>query len=44
MKLRQEGTPRRRFSSWAAVSRSRGRSAPCPLSWVICSRPFFNLT
>lgn len=30
-----------RFSSWAAVSRSRGRSAPCPLSWVICSRPFF---
>ncbi|KAL7087173.1 hypothetical protein ACP275_13G050600 [Erythranthe tilingii] len=36
----QEGTPRRRFYSWAAVSRSRGRSAPCPLSWVICSRPF----
>ncbi|XP_075515539.1 LOW QUALITY PROTEIN: uncharacterized protein LOC142550185 [Primulina tabacum] len=36
----QEGTPRRHFDSWAAVSRSRGRSAPCPLYWVICSRPF----
>ena len=22
---------------WAAVSRSRGRSAPCPRRWVICS-------
>lgn len=31
---------RRHFDSWAAVSRSRGRSAPCPLYWVICSRPF----
>lgn len=27
-----------RFSSWAAVSRSRGRSAPCPRRWVICSQ------
>ncbi|AEC06084.1 hypothetical protein AT2G07599 [Arabidopsis thaliana] len=34
----QEGTPRRRFYSWAAVSRSRGRSAPCPRRWVICSQ------
>ncbi|KAM3340770.1 hypothetical protein P3S68_028404 [Capsicum galapagoense] len=34
----QEGTPRRRFSSWAAVSRSRGRSAPCPRIWRICSQ------
>ncbi|XP_048129159.1 uncharacterized protein LOC125313465 [Rhodamnia argentea] len=34
----QEGSPRRRFSSWAAVSRSRGRSAPCPRRWVICSQ------
>uniref|UniRef100_A0A5C7GQF6 Uncharacterized protein n=1 Tax=Acer yangbiense TaxID=1000413 RepID=A0A5C7GQF6_9ROSI len=25
-------------SSWAAVSRSRGRSAPCPRRWVICSQ------
>ncbi|WOG81101.1 hypothetical protein DCAR_0100246 [Daucus carota subsp. sativus] len=33
----QQGAPRRRFSSWAAVSRSRGRSAPCPRIWVICS-------
>ncbi|XP_059290731.1 uncharacterized protein LOC132044264 [Lycium ferocissimum] len=33
----QQGTPRRRFSSWAAVSRSRGRSAPCPRIWGICS-------
>ena len=33
----QQGTPRRRFYSWAAVSRSRGRSAPCPRRWVICS-------
>ena len=24
--------------SWAAVSRSRGRSAPCPRIWVICSQ------
>nr|KAJ0203331.1 hypothetical protein LSAT_V11C500235070 [Lactuca sativa] len=30
-------TPRRRFSSWASVSRSRGRFAPCPRIWVICS-------
>nr|KAJ0205519.1 hypothetical protein LSAT_V11C500284740 [Lactuca sativa] len=30
-------TPRRRFSSWDAVSRSRGRFAPCPRIWVICS-------
>lgn len=35
----QEVRPRRRFSSWAAVSRSRGRSAPCPRIWVICSHP-----
>ena len=34
----QQGTPRRRFSSWAAVSRSRGRSAPCPRIWVIFSQ------
>ncbi|XP_058764376.1 uncharacterized protein LOC131637815 [Vicia villosa] len=34
----QQGTPRRRFYSWAAVSRSRGRSAPCPRIWVICSQ------
>lgn len=34
----QQGTPRRRFYSWAAVSRSRGRSAPCPRRWVICSQ------
>jgi len=27
-----------RFYSWAAVSRSRGRSAPCPRRWVICSQ------
>lgn len=27
-----------RFYSWAAVSRSRGRSAPCPRIWVICSQ------
>ncbi|XP_070048161.1 uncharacterized protein [Nicotiana tomentosiformis] len=33
----QQGTPRRRFSSWATVSRSRGRSAPCPRIWGICS-------
>nr|XP_043612514.1 uncharacterized protein LOC122584400 [Erigeron canadensis] len=33
----QQVTPRRRFSSWAAVSRSRGRFAPCPRIWVICS-------
>ncbi|RWR97728.1 hypothetical protein CKAN_02718100 [Cinnamomum micranthum f. kanehirae] len=33
----QQGTPRRRRPSWAAVSRSRGRSAPCPRRWVICS-------
>ncbi|KAK4545002.1 hypothetical protein RGQ29_032964 [Quercus rubra] len=32
------GTPRRRFYSWAAVSRSRGRSAPCPRIWVIRSK------
>ncbi|KAI9078675.1 hypothetical protein K1719_039355 [Acacia pycnantha] len=36
----QQGTPRRRFYSWAAVSRSRGRSAPCPRIWVICSNKF----
>lgn len=29
--------PRRCFSSWATVSRSRGRSAPCPRILVICS-------
>ncbi|XP_039833209.1 LOW QUALITY PROTEIN: uncharacterized protein LOC120694094 [Panicum virgatum] len=34
---KQEVTPRRRRPSWAAVSRSRGRSAPCPRRWVICS-------
>jgi len=34
----QQGTPRRRFYSWAAVSRSRGRSAPCPRIWVIRSK------
>ncbi|KAG6621641.1 hypothetical protein I3842_Q014400, partial [Carya illinoinensis] len=34
----QQGTPRRRFYSWAAVSRSRGRSAPCPRIWVIFSQ------
>ncbi|KAK8643985.1 hypothetical protein V6N13_013262 [Hibiscus sabdariffa] len=34
----QQGTPRRRFCSWAVVSRSRGRSAPCPRRWVICSQ------
>ncbi|KAK7232678.1 hypothetical protein RIF29_47786 [Crotalaria pallida] len=28
------------FYSWAAVSRSRGRSAPCPRRWVICSHKF----
>ncbi|XP_071691987.1 uncharacterized protein [Rutidosis leptorrhynchoides] len=33
----QQVTPRRRFYSWAAVSRSRGRFAPCPRIWVICS-------
>ncbi|XP_073107219.1 LOW QUALITY PROTEIN: uncharacterized protein [Elaeis guineensis] len=33
----QQGRPRRRRPSWAAVSRSRGRSAPCPRRWVICS-------
>ncbi|XP_021978484.1 LOW QUALITY PROTEIN: uncharacterized protein LOC110873793 [Helianthus annuus] len=33
----QQVTPRRRFHSWAAVSRSRGRFAPCPRIWVICS-------
>ncbi|KAK7371550.1 hypothetical protein VNO78_36363 [Psophocarpus tetragonolobus] len=38
--LPQQGTPRRRFYSWAAVSRSRGRSAPCPRIWVICSQKF----
>lgn len=27
-----------RFYSWAAVSRSRGRSSPCPRRWVICSQ------
>ena len=27
-----------RFYSWAAVSRSRGRSAPCTRRWVICSQ------
>ena len=27
-----------RFYSWASVSRSRGRSAPCPRRWVICSQ------
>lgn len=31
----QQRTPIR--SSWAAVSRSRGRSASCPRIWVICS-------
>ncbi|XLT04660.1 hypothetical protein HN51_058892 [Arachis hypogaea] len=36
----QQGTPRRRFSSWAAVSRSRGRSVPCPRGRVICSHKF----
>ncbi|XP_061368166.1 uncharacterized protein LOC133311165 [Gastrolobium bilobum] len=39
-RYQQQGTPRRRFSSWAAVSRSRGRSAPCPRIWVICSHKF----
>ena len=34
----QQGTPRRLFYYWAAVSRSRGRSAPCPRRWVICSQ------
>ncbi|XAR51025.1 hypothetical protein NMG60_11005523 [Bertholletia excelsa] len=29
----QEFTPRRRCYSWVAVSRSRGRSAPCPRIW-----------
>lgn len=33
----QEGRPTRRFYSWAVVSRSRGRSAPCPQIWVIFS-------
>ncbi|XP_075098807.1 uncharacterized protein LOC107809469 [Nicotiana tabacum] len=33
----QQGMPRRCFSSWAAVSRSRGRSAPCNRIWEICS-------
>ncbi|KAJ8746852.1 hypothetical protein K2173_012903 (mitochondrion) [Erythroxylum novogranatense] len=27
-----------RFFSWAAVRRSRGRYAPCPRRWVICSQ------
>ena len=27
-----------RFYSWVAVSRSRGRSAPCPRKWVLCSQ------
>nr|XP_009603329.1 uncharacterized protein LOC104098328 [Nicotiana tomentosiformis] len=33
----QQGMPRRCFSSWAAVSRSRGHSAPCNRIWEICS-------
>nr|XP_009618249.1 uncharacterized protein LOC104110450 [Nicotiana tomentosiformis]XP_016515395.1 PREDICTED: uncharacterized protein LOC107832096 [Nicotiana tabacum] len=33
----QQGMSRRCFSSWAAVSRSRGRSAPYPRIWGICS-------
>ncbi|KAL1314100.1 hypothetical protein AAHE18_16G165000 [Arachis hypogaea] len=36
----QQGMPRRCFSSWAAVSRSRGRSVPCPRGRVICSHKF----
>lgn len=34
---RSNREPPRRRPSWAAVSRSRGRSAPCPRRWVICS-------
>ncbi|KAL1105202.1 hypothetical protein V6Z11_D04G117300 [Gossypium hirsutum] len=30
--------PRRHFYSWAVVSRSGGRSSPCPQRWVICSQ------
>nr|KAJ0203633.1 hypothetical protein LSAT_V11C500250890 [Lactuca sativa] len=33
----QQLTPIRRFSSWVAVSRSRGHFAHCPRIWVICS-------
>ncbi|KAK2658105.1 hypothetical protein Ddye_011157 [Dipteronia dyeriana] len=34
----QSNRERRYDSSWDAISRSRGRSAPCPRRWVICSQ------
>ncbi|KAI5676166.1 hypothetical protein M9H77_07116 [Catharanthus roseus] len=35
--IRQQGMPTRRSYSWVVVSRSRGRSTPCPRIWVVFS-------